>query len=182
MHFYILYMNVVCKFRGCFCTSLIAGPFISLHSSSQVKHGLTDTEVAEGKEEFMARMEGRDHTPRQLLSVWLNLVRDRKNGRIPNWQKAELLVVTTGRSVDWTSIKDDLFPCILPTMKYTLLRRGSACDATSKLCLALQGVEDLEIEWLGISHHSSAKQKDFAGNMFTANVLTACWVAVALYL
>ena len=130
----------------------------------------------------MAQMEGRSHTERQVLSVWLNLVRARKTERIPDWKKAELLVVTTGRSVDWTSVRSDLFPCLLPTVKYTLFRYGQACDATSRLCLSLQGVEDQEIEWLGIAEMSSTRQRDFAGNMFTANVLTACWVAVALYL
>ena len=138
--------------------------------------------MAAGQDDFLTRVASVGLTPREVFSIWLNLVRARKTGRIPDWREEELLIVTTGKSVDWTSVRSDLFPCLLPTMKYTLLVKGSIASATSKLCLSLQGVEDQEIEWLGISELSSSRQQDFAGNMFTTNVLTACWVAAALYL
>ena len=71
--------------------------------------------------------------------MWLNLCKLRLKSVITDWRH-ELLVADAGSSVAWLKFARNQFPCVRPTMKYTILNHGQVQIASGALCLAVQGV------------------------------------------
>ena len=67
----------------------------------QAEHGLSPEDVAAGYDEFLMATKG-ILLPREQQAVWLELCRQRKHGRIPNWKDA-LLVSDCGSSLGFSS-------------------------------------------------------------------------------
>jgi hypothetical protein len=71
------------------------------HPAFQAQQGLTDAEIAPGQVEFCEAT----HLlmlPREQEAIWLELCKQRKNGRIPTWKT--MLVSDCGSSLGWLSI------------------------------------------------------------------------------
>ena len=63
-----------------------------------------------------------------------------------------------------------MFPTIPPTGAFLVLLDGEAHRPSGALSLALQGVQDSEMHFMGMDKRSGALQQDFAGNGFTASM------------
>eukprot|EP00974_Lingulodinium_polyedra_P085399 8269627-Lingulodinium_polyedra.AAC.1 len=74
----------------------------------------------------------------------------------------------------------EIFPTITPTGAFLVFLGGEAYRPSGKLSLALQGVQDSEMHFMGMQRLSGTLQQDFAGNGFTANVCLAFLLAVLL--
>ena len=108
------------------------------HPAFQAQQGLTDAEIAPGQAEFCEAT----HLlmlPREQEAIWLELCKQRKNGRIPYW-KNTMLVSDCGSSLGWLSIAQGMFPCLRPGNKYLILRHGVPSIARGPECLAVQGI------------------------------------------
>ena len=95
-------------------------------------------DVATGYDEFLMATKG-ILLPREQQAAWLELRRQRKHGRIPNWKDA-LLVSDCGSSLGFLSITHGMFPCVRPGNKYLILKHGEARIAQGPECLAVQGI------------------------------------------
>ena len=78
----------------------------------QARHGLSNEDVATGEARFLKATKDL-LLPREREAIWLALRRQRKRGRIPNWNDA-LLVSDCGASLGWFSIAHGMLPCVLP--------------------------------------------------------------------
>ena len=65
---------------------------------------------------------------------------------------------------------------------FLVLLGGEAHRPNGALSLALQGVQDSEMQFMGMDKLSSILQQDFAGNGFTASMCLAFILAVLLNL
>ena len=61
-----------------------------------------------------------------------------------------------------------------------ILLDGEAHRSSGALSLAFQGVQDSEMQFMGLDKLSGILQQDFAGNGFTASVCLALMLAVLL--
>ena len=134
----------------------------------QSKHGLSDEEVARGRDEFLQATAG-VLLPRQQAAVWLQLCRLRLNGRVPDWKKG-VLVSDVGSSVGWLSVARDMFPCIRPGNSYMVLVQGEPKLAPGTLCLALQGIGPDEAKSLELLQEEDCLLRQLAGNGVCANL------------
>ena len=107
--------------------------------------------------------------PRDGEAVWLELCRQRKHGRIPNWKDA-LLVSDCGSSVGRLSITRGMFPCIRPGNKYLTLQHGEPRIARGPECLAVQGIGVDEANATALLEEDDKLLRTLAGNAFTANI------------
>ena len=144
----------------------------------QSKHGLSDEEVRNGENEFLAATAG-VLVPRQQAAVWLTLCRLRKKGRISNWKEG-ILVSDCGSSVGWLSVARDLFPCIRPGNSYLVLDQGKPRIAEGALCLALQGIGSDEANAFELLLEEDGFLRQLAGNAFCANICLAFLIAALL--
>ena len=150
------------------------------HATFQAQHGLTDEEIATGQAEFY---EATQHLmlPREQGAIWLELCKQRKRGRIPNW-KNFLLVSDCGSSIGWLSIAHGMFPCLRPGNKYLILKHGVPGIAQGPECLALQGVGVQEANATNLLLEDDTLLRTLAGNAFTANICCAFFLAALLSL
>ena len=144
----------------------------------QSKHGLSDEEVCQGKEEFYLTTAD-VLLPRQQAAVWLELCKLRKHGRVPDW-KVGLLVSDCGSSVGWLSVAKDMFPCIRPGNTYLVLADGKPNLANGPLCLAMQGIGMDEANAFGLLLEEDGLLRQLAGNAFCANICLVFLVAALL--
>jgi hypothetical protein len=108
------------------------------HPAFQAQQGLTDADIAPGQAEFCEAT----HLlmlPREQEAIWLELCKQRKNGRIPNWNNT-MLVSDCGSSLWWLSIAQGMFPCLRPGNKYLILRHGAPSIARGPERLVVQGI------------------------------------------
>ncbi len=98
-----------------------------------------------------------------------------------NWH-SDTLAATVGQSPAFMTVRKDVFPNLVPSAPLVLLRKGKPSLASGLLCLALQGIQQREVEFLGLSAATDDLQRDLAGNAFTANVCFANVLAVILTL
>ena len=68
-------------------------------------------------------------------------------------------------------------PCVRPGKKYLVLQKGQASTPTQWQLLALQGIQKQEVEAFDLQEMPTNLVGDLAGNMFTANVLSAFLLA-----
>ena len=142
------------------------------HDKFKETHSLTEDFIAQGgRREFMLATSSTAN-PREQEAMWLNLCLLRKKSVIDDW-RSELLIADSGSSVAWLKFVRDRFPCVRPTMKYTILDRGEVRVASGALCLAVQGVGDMEVAAFHLNAETDAALRDFAGNAFTANICCA---------
>ena len=107
--------------------------------------------------------------PREQHAVWLELRRQRKRGRIPNWKDA-LLVSDCGSSLGFLSITHGMFPCVRPGNKYLILKHGEARIAQGPECLAVQGIGVDEANATALLNEDDKRLRRLVGNAFTANI------------
>ena len=96
-----------------------------------------------------------------------------------NW-KEDTLVLSAGQSIDFMQCCNEIFPTITPTGTFLVLLDGDAHRPSGALSLALQGVQDSEMQFMGMDKLGSRLQQDFAGNGFTASMCLAFILAVLL--
>lgn len=119
-------------------------------------------------------------TPRARQAVVLKLAQCAKQ-KGWRWEK-DLLVATAGQSASFMTLRKDVFPNLVPSSPFVVIRAGKPRLASGLLCLALQGVQSSEVEFMGVGDMPDEKQRDIAGNAFTANVCIANLVSVMLEL
>ena len=141
------------------------------HPAFQAEHGLSDKDVATGQAEFLMATEG-ILLPREGEAMWLELCKQRKHGRIPNWKDA-LLVSECGSIVCFLSITRGLFPCVMPGNKYLILEHGKPRIARGPECLAVQGIGVDEANATALLNEDDTLLRKLAGNAFTANICCA---------
>ena len=117
--------------------------------------------------------------PREGEAVWLELCRQRKHGRIPNWKDA-LLVSDCGSSVGRLSITRGMFPCVRPGNKYLILKHGEPRIARGPECLAVQGIGVDEANATALLEEDDKLLRTLAGNAFTANICCAFFLDALL--
>ena len=150
------------------------------HPAFQAQQGLTDAEVAPGQAEFYEAT----HLlmlPREQEAIWFELCKQRKSGRIPNWERT-ILVSDCGSSLGWLSIAQGMFPCVRPGNKYLILRHGVPSIARGPECLAVQGIGIHEANATNLFAEDDKLLRTLAGNAFTANICCAFFVAALLAL
>ena len=96
-----------------------------------------------------------------------------------NW-KEDTLVLSAGQSIDFMQCCKEIFPTITPTGTFLVLLDGDAHRPSGALSLALQGVQDSEMQFMGMDKLSGKLQQDSAGNCFTASMCLAFLRAVLL--
>ena len=74
----------------------------------------------------------------------MRLAELKKKGSLEDWREAPHLIITVGASLKRIEICQLAFPCVLPKMRYALLRNGEVTLATGPMCLAMQGVQRQE--------------------------------------
>ena len=149
------------------------------HPKFQARHGLSDEDVAAGEAEFFEAT--KDLLPREQEAMWLELCRQRKHGRIPNWKNA-FLVSDCGSSIGWLSITHGMFPCVRPGNKYLILKHGEPRIARGPECLAVQGIGIQEANATNLFLEDDKLLRTLAGNAFSANICCAFFVAALLSL
>ena len=147
------------------------------HLKFKATHSLTEEFLAQGgRDEFMLATSSMAN-PREQDAMWLNLCKLRLKSVITDWRH-ELLVADAGSSVAWLKFARNQFPCVRPTMKYTILNHGQVQIASGALCLAVQGVGCREATAFHLMDESDTALRYFAGNAFTANICCAFLIAV----
>jgi site-specific DNA-cytosine methylase len=119
-------------------------------------------------------------TPRARKAVGLKLAQMAKQ---KGWRwDHDLLVATAGQSASFMTMRKDVFPNLVPSAPFVVLRAGKPRLASGLLCLAMQGLQSCEVEFMNLGSMPEEKQRDIAGNAFTANVCIANLVGVMLEL
>ena len=91
-------------------------------------------------------------------------------------------MLSAGQSINFMQCYEEIFPTITPTGAFLVLLGGEAHRPSGALSLALQGVQDSEMQFMGMDQLSGKLQQDFAGNGFTASTCLAFILAVMLNL
>ena len=78
------------------------------------------------------------------------------------------------------SVRSDIFPCVTPKMNYCVLQDGCALKVRGVDILALQGVQNREVDAFKLNALKSAFLQELAGNAFTSNIFAAFFVAGCL--
>jgi site-specific DNA-cytosine methylase len=146
------------------------------HEAFARKHNLSKAEVKDGADDFEQRTAHLHLTPQAQGGVWLQIVRMRNQRKIMDW-KTEVLVCSSGASLEWMSIRRGCFPCVTPGMQFILLRKGGAVRVDGRMCLAVQGIQARERAAAHLTQETSRQLQDLAGNAFTANIMCAYLVA-----
>jgi site-specific DNA-cytosine methylase len=116
--------------------------------------------------------------PRALEGLWLHLVHLKKSQN-HDWTKG-FCIAAAGASIRFMSVRSDIFPCVTPKMHYCVLQDGRALKVRGVDILALQGVQNREVDAFKLNAHKSAFLQELAGNAFTSNIFAAFFVAGAL--
>ena len=111
---------------------------------------------------------------RALHAFWLRLVRGKHRG--VHWQSGTW-VVTLGASLRFMSVRNDVCPCVTPNMTLGVLCNSKFHIADGFTLLAMQGVQNKEIEAFNMQTEDPALLHDLAGNAFTANIVAAFLLA-----
>ena len=118
---------------------------------------------------------------RDIDATCLRLAELKTMCSLVDWREAPHLIITVGASLKRIEICQLAFPCVLPKMRYAILRNGEVTLATGPMCLAMQGVQRQElVEFPQLLKLSGTRQQDLAGNAFAANVCAAVTLAVLL--
>ena len=146
------------------------------HVTLMQKHQLSLEDIEPGRHKFIAAVEHVKMTQRQQECLWLNIASLQKRRRILDWTK-EFLVANIGASASRMSVRQNIVPCIEPSMQYIILDHGQAECLNAESCMALQGVQKKEAAAFNLHAEPSTHLKDLAGNAFTANILCAYLIA-----
>lgn len=144
------------------------------------KKGLSSDDLAQGGQEAFMHATGTYLTRNEQEAAWLKLSAKRKESGF-DWQKGTHFL-DVGSSLSWLTVTSTHFPCVLPRKKFLVLSEGQPWCPHGAQLLALQGVQKSEAELLDLKKYSSKSLQDYAGNMFTANILSACTLACLVVL
>ena len=72
------------------------------------------------------------------------------------------------------------FRLLTPTSPFLVLHRGQPFQASGRLALAVQGVQDDEAIFMKMADLPDALQQDFAGNAFSSNICIALLVSTVV--
>ena len=111
---------------------------------------------------------------RALHAFWLRLVRGKHRGV---HRQSGTWVVTLGASLRFMSARNDVCPCVTPNMTLGVLCNSKFHIADGFTLLAMQGVQNKEIEAFNLQTEDPALLHDLAGNAFTANIVAAFLLA-----
>ena len=92
------------------------------------------------------------------------------------WEE-DLLVATVSQSVNWISVAHDCFPTLTPSGPFLVLHRGTPYQASGRLALAVQGVQENEAIFMKMADLPETLQQDLAGNAFSTNVCIALFMS-----
>lgn len=145
------------------------------HKKWAKKKGLTAADLARGADEFHAASSGVLHD-RQREALWLRYVALRKRQPQLDW-RAALLIANVGASVNFLSLRRDVFPCVTPHMAYAILSGGQLRLADGITIMAMQGIQAKEMRAFSFQSEKSNLLRDLGGNAFTANILAAFLMA-----
>jgi hypothetical protein len=144
------------------------------HAAWALKKGITNADLQDGYEAFK-QAAGTVLNDRQREALWLKLVLLRKTKAV-QWQD-ELLVATVGASINFLSVRQDLFPCVTPHMPYAILQNGQISLAHGITILAMQGIQLKEFHNFAFGREKDSLLRDLGGNAFTANIIGAFMIA-----
>lgn len=113
--------------------------------------------------------------PRAMEGLWLHLLH-LKRTRNHEWTKG-FCIASAGASIRFMSVRSDIFPCVTPKMNYCVLQDGRALKVRGVDILALQGVQNREVDAFKLNAQKSTFLQELAGNAFTSNIFAAFFVA-----
>jgi site-specific DNA-cytosine methylase len=116
--------------------------------------------------------------PRAMDALWLKLARMHAKYKL-DW-KQPLLVAPTGFSISYSQVWQHKFPCVTPGMEYLILDHGEARLANGLTMMAMQGIQNKEVQCYKLATEDDKLLRDLAGNAFTANIIAAFLIAGAL--
>ena len=148
----------------------------SAHDGYAEQHGLA-LEERHAPFDFVSEV-GKLMSPRATDAMWLKLATCCKKTQC-NW-KQPLLVLPHSFSISYATIRQEIFPCVTPSHRYVVLRRGKAQLASGLTVLAVQGIQGKEVESFQLAKEDDALLRDLGGNAFTANIIAAFLIAGAL--
>jgi site-specific DNA-cytosine methylase len=101
--------------------------------------------------------------------------------KIHGWRwEEDLLVASVSQFVNWISAAHDCFPTLTPTSPFLVLHRGQPFQASGRLALVVQGVQNDAAIFMKIADLPDALQQDFAGNAFSSNICIALLVSTVV--
>jgi len=128
-----------------------------------------------GRQDFLDATEGL-LLPREVEAAWLQVAawaqQRAKRALVTDW-RTQTLSMTCGSSVGWMGLRLNSFPCVRPGKKYLVLAGARAMVPSTWQLIALQGIQAQEIEAFALEGIPSNLVGDFAGNMFSTNVVAA---------
>ena len=83
--------------------------------------------------------------------------------------------ISVGQSIDWIQIRRSLFNTVTPKGQHLVLTEGTALSPSGRLFMAAQGIQDDELDFMGVGECSERLLQDYAGSAFAANV---CFVVI----
>lgn len=93
------------------------------------------------------------------------------------WTSERALMAVPGQSVSWCPMQADRSPCCTPKGTFVWFQRGKPKRLGGLNFLALQGVQETEVQRWNLDTEGDALLQDLAGNAFNANVCLAVLLA-----
>jgi site-specific DNA-cytosine methylase len=148
----------------------------SMHKAWAETHGLSE-EACVPPMDFVEQISPLI-PPRAMYALWLKLARMQAKYEI-DWKKP-LLVAPTGFGISYSRVWKDKFPCVTPGMEYLIIDAGKARRANGLTMMAMQGIQNKEVQSYKLAMEDDKLLRDLAGNAFTANIIAAFLLAGAL--
>ena len=145
-----------------------------LHAQWMQQKGMCPEDLLSGREDFRQACHG-VLLEREVQALWLQLGWLKKKMGL-DWRKGQI-VATVGASLNFMSVRRNIFPCATPGMRYIVLDSGTPKDVDGTTLLALQGVQGAEVRQFNLDQEKDALLKNLSGNAFTANILAAFLLA-----
>jgi site-specific DNA-cytosine methylase len=113
--------------------------------------------------------------PRAVEGLWLHLVHLKKT-KGHDWSKG-FCIASVGASINFMSVRSDIFPCVTPKMNFCALHNGQTLSLRGLDMLALQGVQNREVAAFKLNAQKGSFLQELAGNAFTSNIFAAFLIA-----
>ena len=121
---------------------------------------------------------GKSWSSRAADSCYMKLVEAQKKH---GWDWTQhTLVLSAGQSINFMQCSCEIFPTITPTGAFLIFQAGEVYRPSGALSLALQGVQDSAMRFMGMHKLTGALQQNFAGNGFSANLCLVFLLAALL--
>lgn len=93
-----------------------------------------------------------------------------------DWSKG-FCIASVGASINFMSVRSDIFPCVTPKMNFCALHNGQTLSLRGIDMLALQGVQNREVAAFKLDAQKGSFLQELAGNAFTSNIFAAFLIA-----